>query len=63
MDGHSLLQELRKLAPTATTPAIALSGYTRPYDVKRTLDAGFNAHLCKPVVLKELIALAGRLCR
>jgi CheY-like chemotaxis protein len=59
---YGLLQELRKLVLTASAPAIALSGYTRPHDIKRTLDAGFNAHRCKPFALEELVILASRLC-
>jgi len=60
MDGYMLLEALRKIKATATTPAIALSGFTRPRDVERALQAGFQAHARKPVVLNEFLALAGK---
>lgn len=62
MDGHALLAELRKLPATATTPAIALSGFTRPKDVDVALAAGFESHVRKPVAFDQFIALAKRLC-
>ena len=36
---------------------IAVSGYGQPQDVKRSLHAGFDAHLVKPVAAKDLQAL------
>jgi two-component system CheB/CheR fusion protein len=63
MDGYSLLAELRKVAATATTPAIALSGFTRPVDVEHALEAGFEAHVRKPVVFDQFISIASRLSR
>jgi two-component system CheB/CheR fusion protein len=62
MDGYTLLGELRKLEATATTPAVALSGFTRPADIERALDAGFEIHVRKPVVFSQFFALAGRIC-
>jgi two-component system CheB/CheR fusion protein len=62
MDGHALLAELRKLPATATTPAIALSGFTRPKDVDVALAAGFESHVRKPVAFDQFIALAKRIC-
>jgi CheY-like chemotaxis protein len=35
--------------------AIAISGYCRPTDVDRSLRAGFEAHLAKPIDLPELV--------
>ncbi|MDB5760296.1 MAG: cheBR, partial [Burkholderia sp.] len=62
MDGHALLAELRKLPATADTPAIALSGFTRPKDVDVALAAGFDSHVRKPVAFDQFIALAKRMC-
>jgi two-component system CheB/CheR fusion protein len=62
MDGHALLAELRKLPATAATPAIALSGFTRPKDVDVALAAGFDSHVRKPVAFDQFIALAKRMC-
>ena len=36
---------------------VALTGYGQPEDRRRALDAGFNAHLVKPVKMDELIRL------
>jgi two-component system CheB/CheR fusion protein len=63
MDGYALLAALRTLKPTATTPAIALSGFTRPSDVNRALSAGFETHIRKPVAFDQFIATAGRVSR
>ncbi|MCE6992966.1 response regulator [Dyadobacter sp. CY323] len=40
-------------------PLIALSGYGQEEDRRRTADAGFDAHLVKPVDFAELIDLLG----
>ena len=61
MDGYSLLAELRNLAATATTPAIALSGFTRPADVEHALKAGFETHVRKPVAIDQFISIVIRL--
>jgi two-component system CheB/CheR fusion protein len=58
MDGYALLAELRKRDATAKTPAIALSGFTRPRDVEEALKAGFETHVRKPVSIERLVSLA-----
>jgi two-component system, chemotaxis family, CheB/CheR fusion protein len=63
MDGYTLLAELRKHSATATTPAIALSGFTRPRDVQQALDAGFETHVRKPVTFEQFITVAGRIVK
>jgi two-component system CheB/CheR fusion protein len=60
MDGFSLLRQLRTLQQTSTTPAIALSGFTRTSDVQRALSAGFVTHARKPVSLDQLLNAASR---
>ena len=42
-------------------PAIALSGYGRHSDVNAALQAGFDAHLPKPVMLDDLLSTLMRL--
>ena len=65
-DGYTLIRKVRALPADegGTTPAIALSGYGRPQDRLRSLAAGFNMHVPKPVDPGELTAiiagLAGR---
>jgi PAS domain S-box-containing protein len=62
--GLDLLRELR--ARGAALPAIALSGYGQESDITQSRDAGFDAHLVKPVeprrlleVMEKLVARAG----
>jgi signal transduction histidine kinase len=65
-DGCSLIRRIRALGPAdgGKTPAVALSAYSRPEDRIRSLMAGFNLHVSKPVEPSELItvvaSLAGR---
>jgi two-component system CheB/CheR fusion protein len=60
MSGYELIAELRKLSGTATTPAIALTGFGREKDVAEALQAGFDAHVGKPVSLAALLAAIGK---
>jgi two-component system CheB/CheR fusion protein len=60
MDGYQLLKELRKREHLRSTPAIALSGFTRPSDVNRALEAGYDTHVRKPVMFDQFIAVAAR---
>lgn len=54
-NGFELLAAIRALQPNV--PAIALSGYGMDEDVKRAKDAGFTAHLVKPVPFDQLRAI------
>jgi signal transduction histidine kinase/ActR/RegA family two-component response regulator len=49
-DGYSLMRQIRSAGP-AQTPrvTIALSAYAAPQDHQRSIDAGFQRHLTKPV--------------
>jgi PAS domain S-box-containing protein len=49
MDGYELIRRLRALAHLSDVPAIALSGYATKRDIEQALDAGFDAHIAKPV--------------
>jgi signal transduction histidine kinase len=46
-DGYSLIHQIRALGPArgGQTPAIALTGYSRPEDRSRLLAAGYHVHL------------------
>jgi CheY-like chemotaxis protein len=65
MDGYDLIRSVRALdrAQGGQTPALALTAYTRREDVERSLSAGFQAHLEKPVdaerLLRAIASLAG----
>jgi CheY-like chemotaxis protein len=50
-DGCALLRELRArdAGSGSRLPAVAVTGYTRVDDLSRMQDAGFDAHLLKPV--------------
>jgi two-component system, chemotaxis family, CheB/CheR fusion protein len=54
-NGFELLAQIRAIQPEL--PAIALSGYGMDQDVKRAKQAGFIAHLVKPVPFDQLRAL------
>jgi CheY-like chemotaxis protein len=41
-------------------PLIALTGWGQPKDRQRTVEAGFNEHLVKPVGQQELLDAIGR---
>ena len=56
MDGYEFVTRVRAEPRTAALPAIALTGFGRSQDVQRALEAGFDAHLTKPIVLDQLIA-------
>ncbi|HUS30741.1 MAG TPA: PAS domain S-box protein [Kofleriaceae bacterium] len=59
MDGYELADQLR--AKMAKPPRlIALSGYGQPGDQEKSVAAGFEQHLVKPVDLKNLLASIGR---
>jgi signal transduction histidine kinase/CheY-like chemotaxis protein len=61
-DGYSLIRKIRALAPAlgGRTPAIAVTAYGRAEDRVRSISAGFNMHVPKPVDPTELqILVAG----
>jgi PAS domain S-box-containing protein len=60
-DGYVLLIKMRGLYPGL--PAIALTAYARASDRERTLGAGFNKHVIKPVDPVELVQIVAGLLR
>lgn len=48
MDGYEVARNLRADPQMADTYLVALSGYARPEDRKRSAEAGFDCHLAKP---------------
>jgi CheY-like chemotaxis protein len=65
-DGYSLIRRVRALGPErgGNVPAVALTAYARAEDRVRSILAGFQMHVAKPVEPAELItmvaSLAGR---
>ncbi|UOD33544.1 PAS domain S-box protein [Massilia violaceinigra] len=58
VDGFELLAQVRALGPAGggDVPAVALTAFARSEDRLRALEAGFMAHIAKPVEPSELIA-------
>jgi signal transduction histidine kinase/CheY-like chemotaxis protein len=57
MDGYELARRLRELQPGAPLKLVALTGYGQKADRERSREAGFDAHLVKPVAMVELLTL------
>lgn len=63
-DGYALIREIRAgVSGTKDVPAVALTAFARPEDRQRALEAGYQAHLAKPVEAPELLSTAARLVR
>jgi signal transduction histidine kinase len=62
-DGYSLIRRLRARSRDqgADLPAAALTAYARSEDRAQALQAGFNAHIAKPVDPGELVVIVARL--
>jgi len=58
MDGCQTARAIRALPGSAGVRMIALTGWGQTDARRRTLEAGFNQHLVKPVELEQLLALA-----
>ena len=57
MDGYELMHEVRKLGERMSRlPAIAVTAYARAEDRQRSLLAGYQMHIAKPIDARELIA-------
>ena len=56
MNGYEFISRVRSLPGLKDVPAIALSGYAMEEDRRRALEAGYAAHMAKPVDLEELYA-------
>ena len=59
-DGYDLVREAKRRQPLR---AIALSGYGTEEDVRRSLEAGFDYHLTKPVDLNGLRSLLQKIAK
>jgi CheY-like chemotaxis protein len=59
MSGYDVARHIRERAPRAQILLIAMTGYGQPSDKDLALQAGFDAHLLKPIdpeVLERLLA-------
>jgi signal transduction histidine kinase/DNA-binding response OmpR family regulator len=57
-DGYALIRAVREID---NIPALALTAYAREEDRARALAAGFDVHICKPVVPEDLLAAISQL--
>jgi CheY-like chemotaxis protein/anti-sigma regulatory factor (Ser/Thr protein kinase) len=62
-DGYDFMRRARRSRHAATTPAVALTAFARAEDRQRALDAGYQAHVAKPVEPAELVAVVAGLAR
>jgi PAS domain S-box-containing protein len=65
LDGYELMRRIRaELAPPdRDVPAVALTAFARASDRDRALDAGFSAHVAKPLEPVELLTTVAALAR
>ncbi|WCM86355.1 response regulator [Acidovorax sp. NCPPB 3576] len=57
MSGHEVARQLRALPGGAQVQLIALTGWGQEADRSTAAEAGFDAHMVKPVEVQKLIAL------
>lgn len=62
-DGHAFIRRLRARSSARHLPAVAVSAYASAEDRARSLAAGFEAHLPKPVAADALVTTVARLAR
>jgi signal transduction histidine kinase/ActR/RegA family two-component response regulator len=60
MDGYELAAQLRGGPSGAKLKLVAVTGYGQESDRKRAIEAGFDAHLVKPVQLDTVATLIAR---
>jgi two-component system CheB/CheR fusion protein len=63
MDGHELIRRVRGIPGGRDVIAVALTGFGRQVDQRKALQAGFDAHLSKPVSMSALTKALSRLYR
>lgn len=61
MNGYQLAQELRLLPGYENVPMVAVTGYSMFDDKERSKQAGFNAHMTKPIDPHALLDLIDQL--
>ena len=57
MNGYQLAREVRKLPGYQSVPMVAVTGYSMFDDKERSTNAGFNAHMTKPIDPRALLDL------
>jgi DNA-binding response OmpR family regulator len=54
MDGYTVARAIRSDPAMGSTVLVAFTGYARPDDERRAAEAGFDAHLAKPVSIEKI---------
>jgi CheY-like chemotaxis protein len=60
MSGYEIAAAIRAQTWGARVRIVALTGWGEPEDIRRSMDAGFEAHLVKPLKLHELQDILAR---
>ena len=60
MDGYELARKLKARPEHDALRLIAVTGYGQEHDRAKSLDAGFEHHLVKPVEMGVLVGAIGR---
>ena len=60
-DGYDLIRRIRERYRADLLPAIALTAFAREEDRSKALNAGYQAHLAKPVDPRQLLTVAAGL--
>jgi len=65
IDGYDLIRLVRKLDPErgGRVPAIAVTAYARIVDRDQAIEAGFQAHIPKPIDSSILVNIIAHLVR
>jgi CheY-like chemotaxis protein len=63
LDGYEVARRLRETTGVSCPNLVAITGYGQEIDFRRTRDAGFDAHIVKPVNLDHLLAVLEEQCR
>lgn len=63
LDGYALMRRVRALSRErgGCVPAVALTAFARNDDRRQAVEAGYQAHLAKPVEVSELVTLITQL--
>ena len=61
MNGYQLARELRLLPGYERVPMVAVTGYSMFDDQQRSMNAGFTAHMTKPIDPRALLDLIDQL--
>jgi CheY-like chemotaxis protein len=65
-DGYELVRQVRRLQGqrgASRLPVIAVTAFARPEDRQKSMEAGFDLHLAKPLKPHVLLSAIARYCR